>query len=72
VLEHQAGPIKVIGHSDSTRIATARFPSNWHLSVERAQAVANLIRPGLTQPQRVEVDGKGADQPIGSNDTNEG
>ncbi len=72
VLERQSGAIKVIGHSDSTRIATARFPSNWHLSVERAQAVANLIRPGLTQPQRVEVDGKGADQPIGSNDTNEG
>ncbi|QCI64057.1 type VI secretion system protein TssL, long form [Phreatobacter stygius] len=72
ILEQQAGAIKVIGHSDSTRIATARFPSNWHLSVERAQAVANLIRPALTQPQRVEVEGKGADQPIDSNETNEG
>ncbi|MCZ0738691.1 type VI secretion system protein TssL, long form [Phreatobacter sp. AB_2022a] len=72
ILERQPGAIRVIGHSDATRIATARFPSNWHLSVERAQAVANLIRPALSQPQRIEVEGKGADQPLDSNDTNEG
>ena len=72
ILEKEPGWIKVVGHSDSTPIRTVRFESNWHLSVERAKAVAALIRPALSQPSRVTVDGKGADVPIASNATQEG
>lgn len=72
ILDKQKGAIRVVGHSDSTRIASARFPSNWHLSVERAQAVAALIRPALSQPDRLSVEGKGADQPIAPEDSVEG
>ncbi|MGL4324570.1 MAG: type IVB secretion system protein IcmH/DotU [Beijerinckiaceae bacterium] len=72
VLDKHKGAIRIVGHSDSTPIVTARFPSNWHLSMERAQAVANLIKPALSQPDRVSVEGKGADQPIAADTTNEG
>lgn len=72
ILDKHKGQIRIVGHSDSTRIATARFPSNWHLSVERAQAVAALIKPAFTEPGRITVEGKGADQPIAAEDTSEG
>jgi type VI secretion system protein ImpK len=71
-LEKEPGWIKIVGHSDSTPIRTVRFQSNWHLSVERAKAVAALIKPLLSQPNRVETDGKGADSPVASNATAEG
>jgi type VI secretion system protein ImpK len=71
-LEKEPGWIKIVGHSDSTPIRTVRFASNWALSVERAKAVAALIKPALSKPDRVEVDGKGADVPIASNKTAEG
>lgn len=51
---------------------TVRFPSNWHLSVERAKAVAALIKQSLTDPNRIDVEGKGSDTPIASNATPEG
>ena len=41
-------------------------------AVERATAVANLIKSGLSDPSRVEVVGKGPDVPIASNATPEG
>jgi type VI secretion system protein ImpK len=71
-LDKEPGGIKIVGHSDSTPIRTVRFQSNWHLSVERAKAVAALIRPALAQPNRVETDGKGAEAPVASNATAEG
>ena len=49
-----------------------RFPSNFELSVERAKAVAAVLKPGLTDPSRVEIEGKGPDVPIASNTTPEG
>ena len=32
-----AGPVLVTGHTDNTAMRSLRFPSNWHLSDERAQ-----------------------------------
>ncbi|MFN3483123.1 type IVB secretion system protein IcmH/DotU [Rhabdaerophilum calidifontis] len=71
ILDKHKGPLRIIGHSDNTPIASARFPSNWHLSVARAQAVAALIRPALSDPARVSVEGKGADQPLDDANTAE-
>jgi type VI secretion system protein ImpK len=71
-LNAEPGNIKVVGHSDSTPIKTVRFPSNWHLSVERAKAVGALLKQSLSNPGRVETDGKGADMPIASNETAQG
>jgi len=49
-----------------------RFPTNWHLSVERAKAVGALLKKGLAQPDRVQVDGKGSEVPVASNATPDG
>ena len=72
LLDPEPGRIRVVGHTDSTPIRTVRFPSNWVLSVERAKAVAALLKLGLHQPDRIDTDGKGPDVPIASNATPEG
>jgi type VI secretion system protein ImpK len=71
-LEKEPGEIRIVGHTDSTRITTARFPSNYELSVERAKAVTALLKQGISKEDRFKVDGKGDTQPIGSNQTAEG
>jgi type VI secretion system protein ImpK len=71
-LNKEPGQIQVIGHTDNTPIKNIRFPSNWHLSVARAEAVGKLLKQHLAQPNRVTVDGKGAEIPIASNDTAQG
>jgi type VI secretion system protein ImpK len=72
ILENEEGGIKVVGHTDASPIHTVRFPSNFQLSVERAKAVAGLLKQGLSKADRVEIEGKGADVPIASNATAEG
>jgi len=72
ILDKEPGRIRVVGHTDNTPMKTVRFPSNWHLSVERAKAVAALIKQNLTDPNRIDVEGKGSDAPIASNATPEG
>ncbi len=71
-LEKEPGEIHIVGHTDSTKISNARFPSNYELSVERANAVAALLRPKISKPDRFKVEGKGDTVPIGSNQTMEG
>jgi type VI secretion system protein ImpK len=67
LLDQEKGFIKIIGHTDNEPIKSVRFPTNWHLSVERAKAVGALLKKGLAQPDRVQVDGKGAEVPVASN-----
>ena len=71
-LDKEPGHIKIIGHTDNTAISTVRFPSNFELSVERAKAVAAVLKRGLTDSNRVDLEGKGPDVPIASNATPEG
>jgi type VI secretion system protein ImpK len=71
-LDDAKGPIKVVGHSDNMPISNARFASNFELSLERAAVVGALLKQNLSQPERVEVEGKGADVPIEPNNTVEG
>lgn len=71
-LDKEPGAIKVIGHTDNTPIHNIRFASNFELSVARAKAVGTLLRKFLSQPNRVETDGKGAEMPIATNKTAEG
>ena len=72
ILDKEPGGIRVIGNTDNTPIKTVRFPSNWDLSMERAKAVAALLKLGLSDPTRIHVDGKGSDVPIASNASPEG
>ena len=71
-LEKEPGKIRVVGHTDNTPISSTRFPSNFELSLERAKAAAAVLKQGLSDPNRVEIEGKGADAPIDTNATPEG
>ncbi|WP_267359724.1 MULTISPECIES: type VI secretion system protein TssL, long form [unclassified Methylobacterium] len=72
LLEKTTGPVKVVGHTDAIPIKTVLFPSNFVLSEARAKAVADILKTGLSKPDRVAIEGKGADVPIASNKTPEG
>lgn len=62
--------IRVEGHTDNIPISTARFPSNWELSVARAVNVAKyLIEKGGISPDRFCAVGYGETRPIVPNDT---
>jgi type VI secretion system protein ImpK len=73
-LDKEVGYIKIIGHTDNQPISTTnvRFPNNYVLSVERAKAVAALIKPLLAKPDRLQTDGRGETAPIADNKTPEG
>jgi type VI secretion system protein ImpK len=71
-LDDETGPVKVVGHSDTTSFVSARFASSFELSQERARSVAALLARSLSDPSRVAAEGKGADAPVASNDTPEG
>jgi type VI secretion system protein ImpK len=72
-LEPEPGPINVIGHTDSVKpSATARFKSNYDLSVARAQSVADQVGPLISDQTRLAVDGRGELEPIADNESAEG
>jgi chemotaxis protein MotB len=65
--------IRVEGHTDATPIHTARFPSNWELSMARAMATVDfLLGTGKIDPPRMGAAGYAEHHPIASNETNEG
>lgn len=72
VLRDAPSPIYVIGHTDSQPIRTVRFPSNWHLSSARAQAVAQLMAETLRAPMELITEGRADTEPISGNDTADG
>jgi len=59
-LRDEPGAMRIEGHSDSVPIRTARFPSNYHLSEARAEAVRAYLAPILQDPSRMSVEGFGA------------
>ncbi len=63
------GTLLVTGHTDNVPIRTARFPSNWHLSEERARAVRDiLVRHGIA-PTNVKAEGRADGEPTAANDS---
>jgi chemotaxis protein MotB len=59
--------IRVEGHTDDVPIHTARFPSNWELSVARAAGVVRALEDAGLQPERLSAQGFGPHRPIASN-----
>jgi chemotaxis protein MotB len=49
--------VAISGHTDSLRIATAEFPSNWELSAARASRVARYLIERGVHPWRIFVQG---------------
>jgi type VI secretion system protein ImpK len=72
-LATESSLIVVVGHTDASPIFSARFPSNWHLSEERAKQMAEVLMDFSPQlQQRISSEGRAATEPIAPNDTAEG
>lgn len=70
VLDKEPNEIRIIGHTDNVKLKSKiRFKSNHDLSVKRAQAVADIFVPSISDKKRVTVDGRGPDDPVASNKT---
>ena len=63
------GQVLVTGHTDNVPIMSARFPSNWHLSQERARSVLLLLAAYGVPAQRLRAEGHGDAEPIAPNQT---
>ena len=66
------GKVLITGHTDSQPIRSARFPSNWHLSQERALNVEKILARTVIPVDRLRAEGKADSEPIASNETAEG
>jgi type VI secretion system protein ImpK len=68
-LDRVPGAILVTGHTDDVPIRTARFPSNWELSTQRAASVAGLMARKLSKPERLRAEGLADSEPLAPNDS---
>ncbi len=68
-LERVPGTILVTGHTDDVPIRTARFPSNWELSTERAASVVGLMARKLSLPARLRAEGLADSELVVANDS---
>ncbi len=68
-LRETQGNILVRGYTDNIPMRSARFPSNWHLSQARADAVKDMLEQRLGQSARVRAEGRGDADPVAPNDT---
>jgi type VI secretion system protein ImpK len=71
-LNLQPGAVQIIGHTDNTPIHTLRFPSNYELSLARAQSVRDYLAKILKEPNRMSVAGRADTDPIANNKTQQG
>lgn len=67
-LNSVGGAILITGHTDSQPIRSSRFPSNWHLSQERALSVQSLLAQSV-QPGRIKAEGRADAEPVAGNAT---
>jgi chemotaxis protein MotB len=67
LLKTDTHAIEVEGHTDTTPIRNAVFPSNWELSAVRASTVVRLFVDSGVPEQRLAAVGRGANQPVASN-----
>ena len=57
------GQILVTGHTDNVPIRSIRFPSNWHLSKYRAEAVRDILAANL-EPERLLAEARSDNEPL--------
>ncbi|EMD1656638.1 DotU family type VI secretion system protein [Pluralibacter gergoviae] len=70
-MNNVSGRILVVGYSDNVPIRSARFASNYELSLERARSVQKQLQKHLSQPDRAKAEGRGEVDPIAPNNTPE-
>jgi chemotaxis protein MotB len=72
LLRNDPHALQVEGHTDTTPIRSALFPSNWELSAVRASSVVRLFIDSGVPAERMTVVGHGSNIPVASNDQPEG
>jgi len=71
-LQADAGPVQVIGHTDTGPVPTKlrdHYPSNWEYAAARAGAVARALIAWGVAPGRVTIQSFGDRRPVGPNTT---
>ena len=63
-LKGTAGQIAIIGHTDNVPVSSLQFPSNWHLSHERARAVLAALAQQGAPAQRLRAEGRADVEPL--------
>jgi type VI secretion system protein ImpK len=71
-LKAEQGNVQVIGYTDNQPIHNVQFPSNFQLSVARAEAAKNILGNTVGNPSRLAAEGRGEADPIASNATLDG
>jgi len=72
ILKKYPNQIQVEGHTDNNRIQTGMYPSNWELSSARASSVVRAFITNGVQESQLTAIGYAANQPIESNNSEEG
>ena len=63
------GQVLVTGHTDNMPMRSARFPSNWHLSQERAHTVREILIARKLLPEHIQAEGRADSEPLVANDS---
>ena len=72
-LEPEPGPIRIVGYTDNIAPSgLGQYRSNEELSEARADTVAAIIAPLLTDAERISVEGLGPINPVADNGTRDG
>ncbi len=71
-LNEEPGSVAILGHTDNQKIRSLKYPSNYHLSLARAQAVLAIMQPKVKDPARLAAEGRGDSDPLADNKTPEG
>jgi type VI secretion system protein ImpK len=67
-LQATPGSILVTGHTDNQPIRSLRYPSNWHLSQDRANSVKALLGT-MVKPERLRSEGRADAEAVEDNST---
>jgi type VI secretion system protein ImpK len=62
------GQVLITGHTDDQPIRSLRYPSNWHLSKRRAEAVRDILAV-FVAPERLFAEPRADSEPLARNDT---
>ena len=68
-LKTTPGQVAVIGHTDNAPVSSPQFPSQWHLSHERARAVMAALVQGGIGAERLRAEGRADAEPVAANDS---
>lgn len=72
-IDGERGDVTVVGYTDSQRPgASSVYKSNFDLSLARAKAVKDILIRTIGDPSRLQIEGKGDQDPIAHNTTAEG